>query len=250
MGRVLVLTTPHETGNDVRAFQNALTTNNYYHGQVNGVYDPLTAQAAYRAKYWLGYRVPDQVAGDRLYGYLMGAPTTVAMKLRARNRRQTLASTPLRTKALTKALTYKGVKETPPGSNQQPFGVWYGMNGVPWCNIFVSYCYVAVGSKAFVRGHYYSYVPYMASDAHSGRNHLTVTHSPEPGDVVTFDWPGESPGTPDHTGLFVKWLDPAHNTFATIEGNTAIGNNSNGGEVCYREDRVISEVYNFIHVGA
>ena len=38
-----------------------------------------------------------------------------------------------------------GRREDPPGSNRTPFGVWFGLDGVPWCNIFVSYCF-AVGA--------------------------------------------------------------------------------------------------------
>jgi len=145
-------------------------------------------------------------------------------------------------------MKYKGVTEDPPGSNHQKFGVWYGMDKVPWCNIFVSYCYALAHSRTFVQGHYYSYVPYMAADAQAGRNHLSIAHPVVAGDVITFDW--DRDGIPDHTGLFIKWLDQAKGTFASIEGNTAIGNNSNGGQVCYREDRVMSEVHSMIHVGA
>jgi hypothetical protein len=248
MGRVLALVSPLEHGNDVKAFQNALTANKYYHGAIDGHYGPLTAQAAYRAKYWLGYSKPDHVAGDRLYGYLKGAHVTPLMALTAKRRRAALKNKPMREKALEQAHKYIGIKESPAGSNHTQFGVWYGMDHVPWCNIFVSKCYVNVGSKAFVRGHYYSYVPAMAGDARLGRNHLSIAHPVLPGDPVTYDW--DNDGVPDHTGLFVEWLDKANGKFSAIEGNTAIGNNSNGGEVMLRKDRVLSEVYNFVHVGA
>lgn len=33
-----------------------------------------------------------------------------------------------------------GVKESPLGSNKQKYGAWYGMNGQPWCAIFVCWC--------------------------------------------------------------------------------------------------------------
>ena len=146
-------------------------------------------------------------------------------------------------------MKYVGVAENPPQSNHQQFGVWYGFDRVPWCAEFVSYCYVTAGSKAFVRGHNYSYVPYMANDASRGLNHLTIAHpGPVAGDPITFDW--DKDGVPDHTGLFVKWLDADHTKFASIEGNTSGTNNSNGGQVMYREDRYTSEVHSFIHVGA
>jgi len=249
MGRTLILTTPHMHGNDVHAFQNALTRNKYYHGPLNAEYDVLTAQAAYTAKYWLGYLKPDHAAGDLLYGYLLGHPTTIAMRARAVKRRRAIPKLTLGQKALAVMLKYEGVKENPAGSNHTQFGVWYGVDRAPWCNILVSYCYVSAGSKAFVRGHDYSYVPTMDADARAGRNNLRIAHpGPITGDVVTFDW--DHDGNPDHTGLFIKWLDDAHTKFESIEGNTGIGNNSNGGEVLKRNDRVVSEVRTFIHVGA
>jgi len=44
-------------------------------------------------------------------------------------------------KALAEALRYIGAKEYPAGSNKTVFGQWYGVNGVPWCAIFVSYSF-------------------------------------------------------------------------------------------------------------
>ena len=48
-------------------------------------------------------------------------------------------------RALAEARRWIGTTEDPPGSNRTPFGVWFGLDGVPWCNIFVSYCF-AVGA--------------------------------------------------------------------------------------------------------
>lgn len=36
-------------------------------------------------------------------------------------------------------LSKVGVHEDPARSNKQPFGAWYGWNGVPWCMIFMSW---------------------------------------------------------------------------------------------------------------
>jgi|SRR5882724_9840826 len=246
MGRTLVLTSPHEKGSDVAAFQRALTKNDYYHGEISEVYDPITAQAAYRAKYWLGYLHPDHVAGDRLYGYLMGANRTPAMVLLAKKRRLAVPKTTLQSRALANALRSVGIKETPVNNN--PFGIWYGFNYVPWCNEAVTKWYCDAGSKAFVKGHKYSYVPTMDADARAGRNNLSIAHPVIGGDIITFDW--DHNGEPDHTGLFVKWIDKPMGMFESIEGNTSNANNSNGGEVMHRKDRVIGEVRTFIHVGA
>jgi hypothetical protein len=43
-------------------------------------------------------------------------------------------------RALAEALRHVGVRESPPGSNRTMFGRWFGVDGVPWCAIFVSYC--------------------------------------------------------------------------------------------------------------
>ncbi len=34
-----------------------------------------------------------------------------------------------------------GTKEDPMGSNRTKYGAWYGMDGQPWCAMFVSYCF-------------------------------------------------------------------------------------------------------------
>lgn len=51
-----------------------------------------------------------------------------------------------REKVLQVAATEKGVKESPAGSNNQKYGAWYGLNGVPWCAIFVSWVFNAAGA--------------------------------------------------------------------------------------------------------
>jgi hypothetical protein len=51
----------------------------------------------------------------------------------------------------------------------------------------------------------------------------------QPGDVALYDW--ERDGVVDHFGLIYT---VAGSAFRAIEGNTAIGNDSNGGEVMVR----------------
>ena len=141
----------------------------------------------------------------------------------------------VRAAALAEAAKWIGTKESPAGSNRVEFSKWYGMVG-PWCAMFVTYCYEqaseALGkvSSTFVRGSRYAYVPYVLNDARNGRNGLSVTTTPEPGDLVIFDWNRDA--NPDHIGLFEKWVSATQ--FSTREGNTSIGNDSNGGEVMRR----------------
>lgn len=252
--RTLHLTTPHMHGDDVKHLQSQLEYHKWYDGVLDGEYGLYTAQAVYRAKYWLGYLNPDQVAGDALLHYLLGRRRTPLMlaTTKFRMRKQPKPNKPraanLGERALRNAITYIGEKENPAGSNRIGFAsIWYGVIG-SWCAMAVTRWYVDTGSKTFKRGKYYAYVPFMVADARAGRNNLTLTKNPQPGDIPCYDWPGESPGTADHTGLFEKWLNRSAGTFSAIEGNTGIGNDSNGGEVMRRE-RNVSTVQCFIHVG-
>lgn len=251
--RTFHLTTPHMVGADVKHLQVLLTRNKCYSEPVDGEYGPLTAQAVYRAKYWLGATKPDHVAGPLLVAYLSGKKPTALMRLRTRSRLKAKAKQvktgTIGQKALRAAIKDLGIKENPAGSNRSLISLWFGIIGA-WCAMSVSRWNIFAGSKSFSRGigYRYAYVPYMVADARAGRNNLTITHNPVPGDIVAYDWPGESPGIADHTGLFEKWLDRTAGTFSAIEGNTAIGNDSNGGEVMRRE-RNVSLVQCFIHVG-
>ncbi|HEY5950120.1 MAG TPA: CHAP domain-containing protein, partial [Kofleriaceae bacterium] len=142
--------------------------------------------------------------------------------------------------ALHEAEKYIGIKEDPPHSNQTQFGAWFGANGVAWCNIFVSYC--------FVKGANYV----IASDFKGGRGagiyagkgcaYVPTTEAwlratgmwlgrvpPLPGDIVIYNWDG---GEADHIGIVSKHL--GNGEFEAIEGNTSFGNDSNGGEVMRR----------------
>lgn len=246
--RTLHLTTPPMKGEDVTLLQAALKRRGYLGDKPDGVFGVHTAQACHRAKYWLGYGKPDKVGGDLLLAYLQGAKKpSAAMKLRASRRKRAVPKVPLRASALAWLSGHIGDKENPPGSNRVPWAsTWYGVIG-PWCAMSVTRAYVEAGSQAFRRGSRYAYVPYIVGDAKAGRNNLTVTHDPQPGDLVCYDW--DHNGVADHVGLFHSWLDRRYGSFAAVEGNTGIGNDSNGGEVMLRKDRNTREVQVFVHVG-
>lgn len=124
-----------------------------------------------------------------------------------------------------------GTTENPPNSNKTPYGAWYGLNGFPWCAMFVSWCFdkagVPLGKIDDAKG--YRYCP---SAYQYWKSTNQITKNPAPGDIVLFDWEGD--GKCDHTGLFLK--DNADGmTFTALEGNTSFSNNSNGGEVMQRK---------------
>jgi hypothetical protein len=139
-----------------------------------------------------------------------------------------------------------GNKESPANSNNQKYGQWYNMNGVPWCAIFVSWCDQMSGypTNSFQRGNYYSYVPYIINDARMGVRGLSISSDPKPGDLVCFDWSRD--GEYDHIGLFEKWT--TGRGFQSVEGNTSTTDNSNGGQVMRRQRDAGGQGTIFVHV--
>jgi peptidoglycan hydrolase-like protein with peptidoglycan-binding domain len=239
--RLLHLASPLMTGADVKALQKLLNAGGYGNGlDEDGEYGPMTAQAVYRAKFWLGFPRPDQLAGGRFNDYLTGAvKTTADMRALVAKRKKAAKEASFRKDAVKLAKGKIGTIETP--VNIQEFGQWYGMNGVPWCAIFVTWCFANAGSKSFARRSRWAYVPFVLNDAHAAKNGLTVTRAPAAGDLVLFDW--DSDGVCDHIGIVEK-----PSPLVTIEGNTSPANNSNGGQVMRRTDRSLSDIAAFVHV--
>lgn len=263
MSRTLVLTTPQMHGTDVGRAQTILNGHNhfdqdYYTGPHDETYGELTAQAAYRAHYWLGFTLADLTAIGHRYGDVLDGLLTGKIELdKKRSALRTIrvkaaGQTPLREKAFAKLLAHLGEKESPPGSNHCYATARWHLVG-PWCAMAVSEAYLDAGSKAFILGRDYAYVPYLEAAALTGTRGLSVTLNPQRGDIATFDW--EQNGESDHTGLFDEWITRGQ-TFRTLEGNTSPTSDSDGGEVMRRE-RSTSEVGfhiagkpAFIHVGA
>lgn len=127
------------------------------------------------------------------------------------------------------ALKEVGQVESPKNSNKTKYGKWFGFDGVAWCGMFVSWCYDQAGQRLPNIGFSKGFAGCQTAVAYFKKN-KQITTSPVEGDIVFFDW--NKDGRFDHTGLFVKWIDT--DTFETIEGNTAIGNDSNGGTVMVR----------------
>ncbi len=144
-------------------------------------------------------------------------------------------------RALAEALRHVGVRESPPGSNRTMFGRWFGVDGVPWCAIFVSYCFSVGagvtlcrrwhGAGVYPRG--VCYVPTLETWLRATGRGLDADCAPAPGDVAVFDWDG---GLPDHVGIVVGRR--ADGDLDTVEGNTAVGNDSDGGAVMRRRRRL------------
>lgn len=149
----------------------------------------------------------------------------------------------VRKQALEQAKSQLGYVES--GDNDNKYGAWYGVNNEPWCAMFATWCFVKAGpSPSFLRGARYAYVPYVVSDAIHRRNGLSVVLDPIPGDLVCFDW--QSNAEFDHMGIFEKWQGPS--SFFTIEGNTSVASDSNGGSVMRRSRLTDAQTTVFVRV--
>lgn len=131
-----------------------------------------------------------------------------------------------------------GVKESPKNSNKQKYGVAYGRNGIPWCCIFVWWLFMKnKASELFYGGSKTASCTALMN--YYRKNGQIVKKGFKPGDIVFFDW--DSSGDADHVGV-IECV--SGNTIYTIEGNTSVGNDSNGGEVMRRTRSVSSSSYN------
>jgi hypothetical protein len=133
------------------------------------------------------------------------------------------------TKIIEVGMAEIGYAESPPNSNLTKYGEWFGLNGVAWCGIFISWCYYMAGLKLGNIGFSKGFAGCQTAVAYFKKTG-EITTKPVPGDIVFFDWNGD--GKYVHTGIYKAHFDPK--TLATIEGNTSFTNQSNGGQVMER----------------
>ena len=154
--------------------------------------------------------------------------------------------------AVHKASTQNGVKENPPGSNRGPMVDKYQEadslhnpeHGYSWCASFINWCFREVG-RPLKELDLTASVGIMLSKA---RDLGWANNTPDVGDIVCYDWDSlDGPGKgdwPDHVGIVAS---VSGSNFTAWEGNTAIGNDSNGGQVMLRS-RTLSMAEGFIRV--
>ena len=118
---------------------------------------------------------------------------------------------------LVKAAQYElsqGFKENN-ADNMTPYGEWYGLDGQPWCAMFVSYCAQKAGLLD-------NLVPRFASvnsgikwyKEHNRYKSIDSEYEPKAGDIIFFESNGQK-----HTGI-VTAFDSEKNMVYTIEGNS------------------------------
>ena len=122
-----------------------------------------------------------------------------------------------------------GVKECPPSSNNVRYNTWYygrevSGSAYPWCMVFAQFCIDQAGLTPPVK------TASCGAFLNAARKAGDAVYTDfRPGDVVIYDFNRD--GTTDHCGI-VESVNGA--TVTAIEGNTAVGNDSDGGEVMRR----------------
>lgn len=155
-----------------------------------------------------------------------------------------------REKAIAIALAEVGVTEHPASSNDGPrvreYQAVTGAYKAPWCASYITWVWRQVG--VVLDGFNTAYCPSWVAAARAGRGRLRVVARDDamPGDMALYDWGRD--GTSDHIGMLISKVSP-DGSFQAVEGNTAVGNDSNGGAVMVR-DRKSRDVQVFVRVDA
>ena len=117
-----------------------------------------------------------------------------------------------------------GVQECPAGSNRVKYAEEYGLNGYPWCMMFVWWVFREAGFQLRKTA---SCTELTNAYKKAGQ---WVTDGFKPGDIVMFDFSGKKRIT-EHCGIL---LEATGETLTVIEGNTDPDNDANGGCVMKR----------------
>ncbi len=136
-----------------------------------------------------------------------------------------------------KAISFLGVKESPPYSNNVIFNTdYYGhevnSSAYAWCVVFVWDIFRMAGaSDLFYNG---KKTAGCCQVLNWGRNEGLDVSIDEGryGDLILFDWDNTGWDDADHIGFIEK--KNSDGSYTTIEGNTSTGNDSDGGEVMRR----------------
>ena len=238
---------------------------------VDGIYGPVTANAAKRAKYLLGYADPVGTYDAALQAYMGGkTPPTVAMRARAAARkRKPLPSLTLGERAADRMVGWYNARwsEKPAGSNVVPqlsmlgkdlklASYYYAMN-YPWCAYAMFAAFLCEGSTAakygLREGRFNAlYTPEIRAVAERGAYGLATQSKTtiSKGTALLFDFGGSNGSEVDHIGIALgkpgevvraggKTWRPGKNSVVTVEGNTSYDDDlgasqANGGCVAIR----------------
>lgn len=126
-----------------------------------------------------------------------------------------------------------GYTEYPAGSNRTKYGEAFGWDGVPWCVVFLWWCFREAGEgNAFFGGGKTASCGTLLR-WYKAQGQTVPVEDVQPGDIVILNFSGTK--ETQHCGLVEDTpVQNGRQVIYTIEGNTTngSGSQSNGGEVC------------------
>lgn len=193
--RNLYLTSPMMYGDDVKEVQARLNQLGFNCGTVDGYFGPMTDSAVRSFQSSRGLTV-DGIVGPITWNALFSGGGGSGLS-----------------GFVSAAQGEVGYVETP--VNITKYGAWYGLDGQPWCAMFVSWCANQAGILNTVVPKY-SYCPtgvslYQNKGMFKARS---TGYAPKSGDVIFFI----SGGVVSHTGIVESY---SSGTVYTIEGNSS-----------------------------
>lgn len=128
-----------------------------------------------------------------------------------------------------------GVVESPPNSNKVLYNDWYYKRSVsgpdyPWCMVFCQWVYDQASIRLPIRT---ASCTAMMEAAKKHKCFVNNRHL-QPGDLVLYNFKGQT-DVSTHCGI-IKSVNGIK--MEVIEGNTAVGNDTNGGQVMLRNRNI------------
>lgn len=122
-----------------------------------------------------------------------------------------------------------GVTEYPANSNNVKYNIWfYGKmvqgDKFPWCAVFISYIFKDSPNLVKKTASCLDMLEWFEA-------HNRIVDRPQPGDIVFYKFKTNKRRT-NHVGIIISVEDTQH--FTTIEGNTSLKSDDNGGAVMER----------------
>ena len=135
-----------------------------------------------------------------------------------------------------------GTKEKP--VNKTKYGKWYGMDGQPWCAMFISWCFAKAKLTKLIAQTPKGFAGVEAFEAWARKNKLVLAANSmvKAGDIVLFDF--TKSGKSQHVGIAVGPQDSHTHLVPTIEGNTSpsAGGSQANGDGVYEKYRALSTI--------
>jgi hypothetical protein len=128
--------------------------------------------------------------------------------------------------------------KNPGHANYTKYGFEYGLQGQPWCAMFITWCARTAGIPEAIIPNFASCTAginwFTKENRYVENPYRNIYIAPDPGDIIFFC---DSDKQVQHVGVVIE-TDKANKLVYTIEGNTSAGNNTvipNGGAVCKKK---------------